>query len=480
MGIEAKVEELIKAIKEAEEREDWDEWLEKARELRILYISQAFDCLGSIDFSSASEYFAAANKVDNELYNKYNMVLDSLDKEKEKDEYDTIVEVLEFLDENINLLQAYVNFSLGQANKQSRNPGVAIENFIEAKGIFNLLHEKTEEDIYKFLSDYSHANEIISEALEYFIRGNYSHAKALFQRAKIYIGNILEETLPKLEEMECENLKHLLTIDYRSCEIWYYFSDSKDELAKGNFSIAREQSKKLCDIFHQAIEPTLDTLPKTLGNLYLGEYYNFSGNKYLAEGELFRVQEKWDDSIESYKKAKDEWEKGADFYLKSGTPQAIATQETLINYSSFIIEVYIRNCKKERELKSMIKDLENQMNDLQRSLTEAIKFGGVTVNTNQEMVSTVEQNVQIIQTIENGVRQNIEKLLEQLNNLPIDRSKKDEIANKANNVLNSREHGHQFLEQTKKFTEDVHEIIENLGEIAKPILPFVSALSLLL
>ena len=491
MEIDAKAEELIKAIEEAEESDDSDKFHEKMEELEGLYMNHAFNGLRSLDYSSASEYFAKASEVAKGLYEHYKMFSNSLDKGEydDKTANDAIVEMLKPFEEAIYFTQGYAHFSLGQANKISRNPGDAIENFKEAKRIFGLLHEKTNEGLFKFLSDYTHANEIVSEALEYFIRGNYNNAKSVFQRAKIYMENILEEIPDYIKkekkskkeyEKEYESLKSPITIDYRGCEVLYYLSDSKDQFAKGNFALALEKSEKLCDIFHHTIEPTLDTLPKPLRNLHLGDYYNFSGHKYLAEGELFREQDKWDDSLECYKKAKGEWETGADFYLRSGLPQAIALQEFLINYSSSTIEVYIRQCKKERELKSKIKDLENEMNTLQQSLTEAIKPAGVTVNTTQEMVSTVEQNVQIIQTIENGVRQNIEKLLEQLDNLPIDTSKKDEITNKANDVLNSKEHGHQFLERAKKFTKDVSEITKNLGEIAKPILPFVSALSLLL
>lgn len=487
MEIAAKIEELTKAkegIKaEAESSGDWDNYFKKMQELSNISIIYAFDCVNSLDFSSAYNYFAFTNEIEKELYNYNEQNLNNLDKEKDENKsiYETIKKSLEEIGDLINLTQGYANFSLGQLNRINRNPGNAIENFKEAKEIFDLIYEKKNESIFKFLSDYSHAMGIFSEGLEDFYRLNFNNAKKPFQRAKISFQNISEE-LSNIKEIEEQYAKivDLLTNDITSCEQLYLFSDYKDQFDKGNFSLAREQAEKLCNIFHKTIEATSkDSFSKPQLNVRLGDYHFYFGYKYLAEGELFREQEKWDDSLKSYKNAKDEWENSADFYLKSGIPQAIAMQETVINSSS-IVDVYIRQCKKERELKSELKKLENELNNLQRSLTEAIKPSGVVINSNQEMVSTVEQNVQIIQTIENNIRQNIEKIVEQLPNLPLDTGKREEIKNKANDILNSKEHGNQFIEKAKKFTQDISEITKNLGEIAKPILPFISALALLL
>ena len=481
-----KIEVLRRAIEQAKAREDWPKFFEKIEELGEVYMDYAFTCAGSLDFSSAYNYFTLANQSFKEFYENHKMVLSSLDREKEENKSvrDGIIERFNDLEKSIDLSQGYAFFSLGQVYKSKRNPGDAVENFKEAKEIFDLLYQKTNEGIYKFLSDCSHANKVISEAFESFIRGNVNNAKSGFQRAKIFMKKILD-TLPNYikgseSEKEWEYVKYHLSKDYKDCEICYYHSDAMDQFDKGNFSLSLEQYEKACKILSETIESTPDNIPKQIENSQLGQYHVFLCEKYIVEGELFREEEKWDQSLECYKKAKDELEKGAEFYLISDLRDAVAVQEALINKSSQISEVYIRQCKKERELKNKIKKLEDERNALPQSLIDAIKPAGVTVNTTQEMVLTVEQNVQFIQLIEDNVKQNIKELVEHLDDLDVDKSKKDEIKTKANDLLKTGEHGLQFLGQAKKFTKEVIEFTKNLGEIAKPILPFVKALSLLL
>ena len=477
-----RVEELKKAIEEAQASADIDKWMAKRAELVTAYMNIGSACLGSLDFMSAHKYFVLANEVISESLERGRMLLDSLEETKDealKQGKILIKEGLESMETGLNLSKGFSNFCLGMANKLNRNPGGAIENFVEAKKGFDIAYQKTDDGRYRYLSDYSNALQIFSKASEDLIRGNFSNAKSSFQRAKISFENILEE-LPDYfkeaqEKEELQRIQSAVKNDCANCETSYYLADAKDLFNKGNFPIAIKQYDKLCEIYSEIITAYSDSLPKPAQNLQKGDYHNSSGFKYLAEGELFREQEKYDRALESYGKARSEWEKAATLYLKSGIPQANAMQETMINLFP-ITEIHIRECKKERKLTNKIKTLENEMNALVKSLAKS----GFEVHNIQEMKSTVEQNVQVIQSIENGVRRDIEKLVEQLDELPIEENKKDEIKDKAIEVINSTEHGQKFLERAKRFYKDASETLRNLGEKAKPILPFVTAaLSLL-
>jgi hypothetical protein len=488
MEMETILDELSIARNEAIENNDLETFFEKSIIMEDMFMESAFSNFMVTNFQDAHALYSAANQLNKESYELLKKTVNSDDNKKNENEsyYGDISEKFEFLEKEIILSHAFSNFSLGQANKAQRNPGGAIEFFREAKKSFDLFHEKSNDIFINVLSDYSEANIIISEGLEELLRGDFGNAKSAFLRAKIQFENMLEESIPSYmnndieNEEEYENFQTFISMDQKSCEIYYYLSDSKDQFNQGNFNLAQEQSEKLCNIFTQSIEPFLDEFPKSIKNMQLGEYHSHLGHKYLAEGEVNKEKEQWDESLDCYKKAKYEWEKGANFYLKSGSPQARMLQESLLNLSSNTISGYVRQCKKERELKTKIKDLENEMNDLRQSLAEAIKPAGVTVNNTQEMVSTVEQNVQIIQTIETKVSKNIKKLLSQLKKSNIEKEESDKIKKMANKVLNSNKHGHQFLEQAKKFTKDITKIVENLGEKAKPFLPIISALALLL
>ena len=105
---------------------------------------------------------------------------------------------------------------------------------------------------------------------------------------------------------------------------------------------------------------------------------------------------------------------------------------------------------------------------------------GVTINNTQDVVTTVEQNAQFIQNIENNARQGVEEFLEILKKTGLDESVKKKIEANGNEVLQSTEKGPKFLEKVKNFTKDVAEVVKNVGDIAAPLIPAVKFLSMLI
>ena len=487
MPTSQEVENLLQAIEESSERGDLEQYFSKMRELQDLYTDQATEYLTSLNFMAASEVFKLSNEVISTMRERYIKLLDSLDEGQNDygDLHREMTETIESCEADAYFTAGFANFSLGQANKVNRNPGDAIEYFELAGKNFMYAYQKNNVGIHKILADYSNAVAIMSKAFENYFRNDFNTAKTLFKQAKIRMERVLEvieeyaESNSKDAEVY-ENFGAIFGIDYRQCEILYYFSDYKDEFSKGNYTNAFDQAKKLCDIFDQKIRPSLEALPKPAACANLADYHNYCAHKYWAEGEILREKEKWDESMDCYKKAKDEWENSGDMYLRSGLPQGPAMQEQLMNYASEIMGVSVRQCRRERELKTRIKDLEEEIDKWKQSLTDAVKPAGIKISNRVEAVTTVQQNIQLIQALENNVRGKIGELVTQLDKSDIGEDQKNEIKKKANEVLRSEEHGHTFLERVRKFTGDVSEIVKNIGAIAKPIAPFITALSLLL
>lgn len=457
-----KIEELTKAIEEAKASGDFDTLYVKSDKLADVLMAYGSSSMELLDFQSAYNYFSLANKMLTELYETL--------KTKEITKKD-----LNELKMSIGLSQGFIYFSLGQIQNLNRNPGNAIENFKEAKNIFDLLCEKIDDPkevkFMEFMSSYSSVLEFSSDACENVFRRNFSSAKAKFQRAMILVEDIINN--PSDPEL-IENLGYRLSSEHKNLEVGYLFSDYSDQFSRGNFSIALDQCNKLCDISQDLIDTAPDDISDPLKNLNIGIYHEFLGYKYLAEGELFRKNKRWSDAIENYKKSKKEWDKGAYSYLRSGLPQALAKQELLINQSTQVLDFYIPLCEKDKQI--------HEFKGLEQSVENATKPLNINVDVtnHQEVELTLKQHFEFVQSIENNVRQNIEDLVNHLDSVDMDKSKKENIKNKANEVLRSKEDSISFLKKAKEFTKHVREITENLGEIAKPILPFVGPLLLLL
>lgn len=284
--------------------------------------------------------------------------------------------------------------------------------------------------------------------------------------------------MKSLLESGPEEIKALMLLPYKTNEGAYYYHSAKDEFVRENFSLAREQAEKACSSSEEIILMLPEGLSEQFKNLLLADHYTNLGFYHLSNGEALREQGRWDEAIESYKEARAAWEKGAGFCFSSELPGAVALQEYLINYAAQEVPAYINRCRREQQLQNELKELQAERGELQRSLMEAVKPAGVTVNTIQEAISTAESTAQIVQSFENNVRGNINELLEHLKDLEIDRSKKEEIEREARAVLDER--GPGFWERAKKFARNIKNIADELGKEAAPIMPLVMALSLIL
>ena len=482
MEEDVKIEELKKSIAEAQENKELYAYSDKMIELWRIYTTIGFKVLNLLDVQSSHKHFDLSAKVASDLCNQLETTLDSLDIQKDEESYREVSEMLGTTKDAHKYSIAFTNYTLGMLFRLNGNNEQAIEAFKKSKKEFKLLYQTTNKGMFDFFSDYSNALQLISEANESFTRGNYGRAKSLFQRTKITLEDILD-AIPvyfssgNTEFTKIPELIFNIKIDCKLCETLYCSSDAKDLFDRGNFSLAREQYAKLCKILSETIGLLPDYYPKPAKNLQLGDFHFFSGSKFLTDGEVFREEGKWDNSLEAYKKTRKEWEKSSTFYLRSGLPKAVAMHETMINLSP-TIEIFARQCKREMDLNKKIVELESELNGFKKSLSDAFKQSGVTVNTRAQIESSVEQNVQFNQSIEVGIRRYIKELVEEVKKLPIDNRKKDPIIEKATEVLSSKEKGQKLIERVKSFTTDVANIVKNLGEIAEPILPFIKALSI--
>lgn len=434
------------------------------------------------DLNLALKNYEDSKSVSIKLDEYYNKLINAINMDDKADP-NKLYEIKRLIESNKNdmmIIDCYLSLNLGQSNILKRNPEESIANFRDAKNGFELLSTRENIIPLKILSEFANSMEIASKGYEEIYRLNYSNAKMMFKRAQVTLDNTIKKYSQENEGKENKDI--LCQIEYissysRIMESYYRLSNYRDLFVKGDFSSAAEEAQKVIELDIKNIENSKNKFSENQLKIIEGDYHFHLGEKCLIDGELMREMEKWEEALDFYKKARSEWENSSNCYLESGIPQAFALQETANNNASMVSEIYIRNCKKEKILKEEIINLTKEINDLKDNLSEVLKRVGVTVNNTQEMISTVEQNVQVVQKLENSIRENIENIVKEFEKIPVDEAKKTEVTNKANEVLNSSDHGDKFIEKAKKFTKDVRDIVENMGEIAKPVSPYISFLA---
>jgi len=467
MELEAEIQKCRRAIEKAEASQNWAKQSKKLEDFGNVNMQRGLTLALKLDVEAADACFSEANEALKKALEILRRLWLVADKSTQKRRMQSRMHQLE---KGINASQGFMHYNSGSMSIAKRNPGDAIKHFEEAEQIFKGLYERTKEDFPAFFADYCRGLIFGAQATESELRGDFRNAAAGFQRAQMAMKRLLESAP--------DEIKALMMLPHRTYEGAYYYYAAKDEFTGGNFALAREHAEKACSSSEEVIIMLPEGSSEQFKNLLLGIHYTNLGFCHLANGEAPREQGRWDEAIEGYKEAKAAWEKGAGYCFSSELLGAVALQEYLINYAAQEVPAYIRRCRREQQLQSEVKELEAEISDFQRCLMEAVKPAGVTVTTTQEMISTVTTTVQINQVIENNIRASIKDLLAELQGLEIDASKRQQIQNEAQGVL--EEHGEGFWERAKKFAKNISDLAKELGDRAAPIMPLVTALSLIL
>lgn len=428
-------------------------------------------------FLDAEAGYQKARAIKQEISNVYWAVLEELKKNPSigADFIDTIMHLCRQAQLLADIAHAMALFATGQHERFSRNPGVACRYFRNACTLFETIHNEEPLFIYLFLSHYSAIMEKISQGTESMTLGDNSSAKILFQRAEIHLTQ-LSADLDQSDEQNTvlEAFKKALPTDIGVCDYLFSIAEAKDQFTSGNFRAASESFAKVATRSREIINKGDMVFSEPIKLHHQGELYYFLGFGLLAEGEHLREQHKWDEALGKYYQIANAWKRGAAAYMESGLPDGMAMQVYLLNQAADLPGAYIRRCKDDQKLISKIKELEDQFH----SMIDSARTIGLTVNNNQEMISVMEQNAEIVQKLEINIRQNIENILSEMEKLSLHDEKSEAIANQAKTLL-AEKNDPTFLSKVRQFAHDLGEFVEDVGKIAAPLLPFVKALSLM-
>ncbi|MBS1517842.1 MAG: hypothetical protein JSS91_07130 [Bacteroidetes bacterium] len=431
------------------------------------------------DFPSSFNYITAGFNLCTSAINKLDLISAQNKDENLKELFERKIADLKM---HVLKFTAANNFTTGLFHYTNRNPGLANQFFSECEKNFKELFNITKDGRYVIQSDLSKYFRHMSEGLEKFITGDLIDARKNYQIAKIGFEDIVK----KLELDISDESRYLkIKIDYicRDCSTLLHMSNAQFYFRSKNYKLAVENYEKLLANIKSTVDDVsgenADEDTEKYKNFYMGNYYYNCGYMNISKALENQKQEKWDEALESFDHARNDWTRATDFLLKSDIQQALTLQET-ISHNEFSIDQYIESCMKDKEHCLKIIELEEKVRTQQEELFNMLKPAGITVNNIQDINNTVEQNVQIVQKIENKTRENLKELLELLKSVPMNEAEKKTIESEGKELVNSTEKGPKFLDKAKSFTEKVSGIVKNVGEIATPIIPVVKALAMML
>lgn len=353
------------------------------------------------------------------------------------------------------------------------------QNFKNLADDYNLFYGIFEDVKYDFASRYCIAMSVGMKAGLKSKKFDFYNSKTDFLKSK----KMLEDL--KNEMAESKDLsEYTLLVEYslNFVKNGIYSLALEDRLLNEDYSAAIESIDKLLDIANGEVEliKNVDSSPEGL-SLQESLVNHFTAIKYMITAEKAKRDGNYIEAKEYYKKAREEWDLAIERAIAYELPPYM---DILRYWSTLILEPAVRNCKRENDLRDKIDENQKLISSLNNEFKEIKVI--VDVDTNTEVKNTIEQNVQIVNNIELKVKDNLQTLVEELNNmnedelaeLGIDLDRKNQLETKANELINSKEHPSNFLDKAKKFTQDIADIVENLEKTAKPFVPLIGLAAL--
>lgn len=475
MSLETEINEKIEEINKAQLEGDIEKVLDKIDELHKF----GLDCFIEINFPLAVRVFSFEDEILNEIITFTNNLDDPDFDEKERNDF------LSYLNDNSLETNAFLQYCTGSINLQKGNNIDAIENFNEASNLFGKLYEKTEDNFLKLFKSYSDFFSLTSQANDYTFWRKYGDAIVNHDQAIGLLENLLESDFAKdLDIKTKETLFRSMKIELNNAIFTKNYFRFIDYFYKDEFEEASESAENGFNAMEE-LENELNQIeiPNTITNMLRANIKFSEAIKDISQGELCREKEKWEQAEEFYRSANNHLDESVHYLGRSTLTKSQKTQGIYSSISSFIQLCKLR-LKREKRLKDKIHEIENEnkvlkvfQNDLIHDL-KAVSGISVNIENKNEAKSTLQQNINFITKMENNARDNLKKLLPELNKIQStkDAEKINQIKNDTEDLINTEEHGQSFFEKFKVFANNLKKTTKEVGETAAPILPIVETI----
>jgi tetratricopeptide (TPR) repeat protein len=384
--------------------------------------------------------------------------------------------------------EANANLAVGQILSVQGDPGAA-QRFIDVtKAIDGLqrlerLQNLPADPVWQVMHDAAQAFASSAEATLRLMRLDYASATAGFHRAAVALNVLAVETLPRLAPESGDDTLVLTFGDtFRSAELvarnMMHYTAARLEAERGAWEEALSEYDRLVEIaevLDQAHRATDDMPSWIVSPVAVGRHVA-QAQRALVRAEVLKSEGSWDGARAAYKQARIHFRDGATESVRQGGEHAAEVQETLLNQASMPIDLAIRQSDTERALRERLDRAESELRQLRASLIDVLEHSGVTVNSNAEIVATIEQSSQIVTKVELAARDLIAQVIEALEADGMSTLGGEELVARGRQLADSDEEGTPFLERVRKYAEDLAAIVEKSTIIAGPLVSLAKAL----
>ncbi|MFC8297545.1 hypothetical protein [Micromonospora orduensis] len=198
-----------------------------------------------------------------------------------------------------------------------------------------------------------------------------------------------------------------------------------------------------------------------------------------ALAELALEREDWTGCEKLVRSTQGHYEAASSAVLRSELPMARSYQEKYLN-SGFTEGVQLRRrLERERLNSRRIKSLEAEVKELYSSVRRALGPSGVVVNNATEMVSSVQQHVELTTHIEANLRAALREVADDLSQSELGQPATAALAAEARELADNQESGPNFLEKVKRYGAKVKDLAVLTGQTAGPLVELLKALSVI-
>lgn len=366
----------------------------------------------------------------------------------------------------------------GQQRMAERNPGAAAEHLKEAQGTFRQASAYGE-GLSTVFAEYAGALTEFATGLEEMLRGDFDSAATAMMRGRAAMDNLLENTLPR--EIGTDNepsdssavmLAAAFQSDAFAIASQYEKSSFMARMAAGEYAGAVDHATNLGALLQSAVDILPEGAPPWQKYSLQAQLAWAKADKERATAFVLREQEQWDEVQTAYERARNELSNAANLFLRTGLPEAAATQESLMAMATVTLAPEARQARSEQQLKESLNELRAE----RRELIERISSAGVTVNNAVDAVAVAEQHTEIAVQVTQSVKNILPELRAALESASLG-PEGDELKKEIAALETSDEPPASFLERAKTLTGRLADIVKNVGDAAAPVIPVLQKLA---
>lgn len=307
--------------------------------------------------------------------------------------------------------------------------------------------------------------ESLGAAIRYATR-DWSGARASYERAAAYMEMVADTNREAAEfglhtaRANAAKMHHAQLVD------------------SNDFAGASEAARQSADEFASAADAAEQDLP-VLYPMLLAWGIEQEANVEQAQAEVALERQDWATAEGHMQGAQRKYQEASRATLRSSNPYSQMFQETFLNTSLQWHSQFRRRLQRESEQHARYERLQRDLDDLYAAVRGALAPAGIVVENKTEMVTSVQQQVEVSTRVETNLRDLLRGVPDALRDSGLPADQVENLSREAIGIADSPETGPSFLDRVKRFGAALGSAATVVGQVAAPVLQILNALAVI-